>query len=156
MTIQISPLRNSRYVDSKYLPTVIGLCRDKVDDSTFQSSSSLLICWAVIWRALSCSCSDGILTNQERKQRSWIRGCHCELSQLMSFRLLWLAHGCLCYNQSKNVKCRLQKILYSFWWPSSTGRSATWNHPYLHSNTTTESAFAGMKPSRKTLRQPQL
>lgn len=62
---------------------------------TFQSSSSLLICWAVIWRALSCSCSDGIFTSQDRKHRSWIRGCHWELSQLISFRLLWLAHGCL-------------------------------------------------------------
>lgn len=28
--------------------------------------------------------------------------------------------------------------------------------PDLHSRTTTESALAGMKPSRKTLRQPQL
>lgn len=55
---------------------------------TFQSSSSLLICWAVICRARSCSCSEGILTSQDRKQRSWIRGCHCELSQLMSLRLL--------------------------------------------------------------------
>lgn len=55
---------------------------------TFQSSSNLLICWAVICRARSCSCSEGILTSQERKQRSWIRGCHCELSQLMSLRLL--------------------------------------------------------------------
>lgn len=62
---------------------------------TFQSSSSLLICWAVIWRALSCSCSDGIFTSQDRKHRSWIKGCHWELSQLISFRLLWLAHGCL-------------------------------------------------------------
>lgn len=64
-------------------------------DHTFQSSSNLLICWAVIWRALSCSCSDGIFTSQDRKHRSWISGCHCELSQLMSFRLLWLAQGCL-------------------------------------------------------------
>lgn len=55
---------------------------------TFHSSSSLLICWAVICRARSCSCSEGILTSQDRKQRSWIRGCHCELSQLMSLRLL--------------------------------------------------------------------
>lgn len=77
--------------------------------STFQSSSSLLICWAVICRARSCSCSDGILTSQERKHRSWIRGCHCELSQLMSFKLLWLAHGCLCHDQNHMwnviVKC---------------------------------------------------
>lgn len=28
--------------------------------------------------------------------------------------------------------------------------------PHLHSSTTTESAFAGMNPKRKTLRQPQL
>lgn len=63
---------------------------------TFQSSSSLLICCAVICRARSCSCSEGILTSHDRKHRSWIRGCHCELSQLMSFRLLWLAQGCLC------------------------------------------------------------
>lgn len=55
---------------------------------TFQSSSSLLICWAVICRARSCSCSEGILTSQDRKHRSWIRGCHWELSQLMSLRLL--------------------------------------------------------------------
>lgn len=90
----------------------MGVCKDSCTDSTFQSSSSLLICWAVIWRALSCSCSDGILTSQDRKQRSWMRGCHCELSQLMSFRLLWLAHGCLCYNQSKNVKCYLWKSVF--------------------------------------------
>lgn len=77
---------------------------DSCTESTFQSSSSLLICWAVIWRALSCSCSDGILTSQDRKQRSWMRGCHCELSQLMSFKLLWLAHGCLWYDKSKNGK----------------------------------------------------
>lgn len=62
---------------------------------TFQSSSSLLICWAVICLARSCSCSEGILTSQDKKQRSWIRGCHWELSQLMSLRLLWLAQGCL-------------------------------------------------------------
>lgn len=68
---------------------------------TFQSSSSLLICWAVICLALSCSCSEGIFTSQERKQRSWIRGCHWELSQLISFRLLWLAQGCL--NFKRNI-----------------------------------------------------
>lgn len=63
---------------------------------TFHSSSSLLICCAVICRARNCSCSEGILTSHDRKHRSWIRGCHWELSQLMSFRLLWLAQGCLC------------------------------------------------------------
>ena len=45
---------------------------------TFHSSSSLLICEADIWRALACSLSEGIFTNQLRKQRSWISGCHCE------------------------------------------------------------------------------
>lgn len=73
-------------------PALLGWPRGRL---TFHSSSSLLICWAVICRARSCSCSDGILTSQDRKQRSWISGCHCELSQLMSLRLLWLAQGCL-------------------------------------------------------------
>lgn len=80
---------------------------------TFHSSSSLFICCAVIWRARSCSCSDGIFTSQDRKQRSWISGCHCELSQLMSFRLLWLAHGCLHGHKiSRIIACTRNLIQY--------------------------------------------
>lgn len=113
---------------------MVGVYTDSCIDSTFQSSSSLLICWAVIWRALSCSCSEGILTSQDRKQRSWMRGCHCELSQLMSFRLLWLAHGCLCYNQSTNVKQKKGKSVFSLVVHIS-GRVK--NHGKLHKSTLT-------------------
>ena len=41
---------------------------------TLHMSSILLICVAVICRALACSLSDGCFTSQFRKQRSWISG----------------------------------------------------------------------------------
>ena len=55
-----------------------GACSDSsvAVASIFQSSSSLLICEAEIWRALACSLSEGILTSQLRKHLSWINGCH--------------------------------------------------------------------------------
>lgn len=62
---------------------------------SFQSSSSLLIWWKVIWRARSCSCSDGTLTSHERNERSSISGDHWVVSQTMSLELCIAAHGCL-------------------------------------------------------------
>lgn len=44
---------------------------------TFHNSSNLFNCWAVICLALSCSCSLGTLTSQDRNERSFISGCHC-------------------------------------------------------------------------------
>ena len=52
---------------------------------SFHSSSRRLICWAEIWRARSCSASDGTLTSHGRNWRSWINGCHCVGSQFMSW-----------------------------------------------------------------------
>lgn len=43
---------------------------------SFHSSSSLLICWAEIWRLLICSWSEGTLTSHDRNCRSCINGCH--------------------------------------------------------------------------------
>jgi len=52
---------------------------------SFHNSSSLLICCAEIWRARSCSASEGTFTSQDKNCRSWIRGCHWVGSQFMSW-----------------------------------------------------------------------
>ncbi|RNA40826.1 hypothetical protein BpHYR1_006775 [Brachionus plicatilis] len=62
--------------------------------ASFHSSSSLFICWAVIWRARNCSCSDGILTSHDKNERSSINGFHSVGSQFKSLREVWVAHGC--------------------------------------------------------------
>src|SRR5690348_10914930 len=62
---------------------------------SFHSSSSLLIWGMLIWRARSCSCSDGTLTSHGKKQRSSIRGSHCDVSHVMSLLVGIDAHGCL-------------------------------------------------------------
>eukprot|EP00160_Parvularia_atlantis_P017320 Unigene590_Nuclearia_a/m.1895 Unigene590_Nuclearia_a/g.1895 ORF Unigene590_Nuclearia_a/g.1895 Unigene590_Nuclearia_a/m.1895 type:complete len:328 (-) Unigene590_Nuclearia_a:10-993(-) len=60
---------------------------------SFHSSSSLLICAAVRWRARCISCLLGSFTSHDRNARLSIRGVHWFTSQLMSRLPGVLAHG---------------------------------------------------------------
>lgn len=81
---------------------------------TFHSSSNLLICCAVICRARICSSSDGTFTSQDKKQRSWISGCHCVASlSIQNHKNETLNWNNSAQARRSQVKIRLQYILTS-------------------------------------------
>lgn len=87
---------------------------------SFHNSSNLLICVDEIWRARSCSWSEGILTSQVKKHRSSINGIHCVVSQFMSLEEGTAAHGCLGDNEymyihrHTQLTCKSRQPQYHF------------------------------------------
>lgn len=69
----------------------------------------------------------------------------------------WCPSGCSGWHMAVCVATKT-KVFFFFFKPPhrGTGSLTSLPHCYLHNSTTTESALAGMKPRRKTLRQPQL
>lgn len=69
----------------------------------------------------------------------------------------WCPSSCSGWRMAVCVTIKTETISLVFQTSHSAScRLTSLPHCYLHNSTTTESALAGMKPRRKTLRQPQL
>lgn len=125
----------------------------------FQSSSTLFICWALICRALNCSCSDG----------TWKYGMNCHI--LVNKYFIWwnirndeasspkLIDVCLSISTlTSHCKKHLSSISGHHWLKSQfmSFNALTLRQGSLQRRTTTLSALAEMNPRRNTFLHPQL